>query len=138
MNRSQRHVRPIFWVVLTILAVGVVAVVAALRALKHVDTIPRVDMEIASISSALKDYEGTYGRFPSGNARAIFESLRGSNPLERVFLNVQESSISPEGDLLDPWGTAYEVEVDVEEILVRSAGPNRVFGDSDDISLMDL
>ena len=40
--------------------------------------------------------------------------------------------MSPEGDLLDQWGTPYKVYFSGDEILVRSAGPNKQFDNSGD------
>ena len=36
-------------------------------------------------------------------------------------------------NLDDPWGSAYRVECSVDEVTASSAGPDRVFGNDDDI-----
>jgi len=56
---------------------------------------------------------------------AVFRALPGDNPQKIVFLQCRAESVSPDGGMLDPWGTRYKVYFSGKEPLIRSAGPNK-------------
>ena len=77
--------------------------------------------------TALKAFQSEYGQLPSGKSGEIFDALRGNNPKKIVFVEYDASSTSSRGEFLDPWGTPYRVYVSADTVLIRSAGPNKVF-----------
>jgi type II secretory pathway pseudopilin PulG len=95
-----------------------------------IDKARRIDLEMAQIHQALDSYRSTFGAFPAGESRAVFSALRGQNPQKLVFYQCRAESVSQDGLLLDPWGTPYKVYFSGDEVLVRSAGPNKQFDDS--------
>jgi len=86
---------------------------------------------------ALRAYKTSYGSLPKGDDRAIARALCGENPSKFRFLVFEEAAFSPGGELLDPRGTPYQLEITGNQIVIRSAGPNGRFDDSDDKRLED-
>jgi hypothetical protein len=90
-------------------------------------------MEMAVLKGALENYASTYGMYPTGAPAIVLKTLLGDNPRRIAFLNINPRSINSNGEYVDPWGTPYKIEIGGEtNVFVRSAGPNRKFGDKDD------
>ena len=66
-----------------------------------------------------------FGESPATDAIAISLSIRGKDHRKSIFLDCPAHKVSPGGELLDPWGTAYKFYGSGDEIVIRSAGPNR-------------
>jgi hypothetical protein len=95
-------------------------------------------MESERIIAAMYQYQAQYGEYPAGDSRAIAHALCGQNPKKIVFVEPGSEHISPDGDLLDPWGTPFKIYLSGNEILVRSAGPNKHFDVSGDKDFDDF
>jgi hypothetical protein len=68
---------------------------------------------------------------PAGDSQAIFRLLMGQNDKNRVFLESTRTNAANEP--LDNWGTPYRIEMaDDSRYTIRSAGPDKQFGDADD------
>jgi hypothetical protein len=108
--------------------------ITASRAL-HQSPDPRADLEI--IDQLLGDFRLIYKENPVGTENAeIVDQLRGKNPKKIVFVAPGISALSPEGSLLDRWGSPYifhPLKADVMDI--RSPGPDRKPWTDDDLSL---
>jgi hypothetical protein len=88
--------------------------------------------ELQSIASALDKYFTTSNSFPAGDSAAMLRTLIGSNSAGTIFLNPRKTNAS--GEMLDMWSTPYRIEIAGQtNTVMRSAGPNRRFGDKDDI-----
>ena len=90
------------------------------------------DSETRGIAGGLQQYYETFQSYPEGGNREMAKALFGDNPRKLRILNWPERRLSEDGEFLDPWGTAYQIQATREKIEIRSAGPNRVFWDSDD------
>jgi hypothetical protein len=89
---------------------------------------------IVSLEIASKAYYAEYGTFPTGDNVAVAGALQGSNPRKIVFIEFKSQDTNQFGEVIDPWGTPYKFELqNGKPPSIRSAGPNRVFGDKDDI-----
>src|SRR6185436_13314911 len=95
-----------------------------------IDRARLIDLETSQIRTALQTYEAAFAAFPTGDSPAVFRALRGDNPQKIVFLQCRAESVSPDGGMLDPWGTPYKIYFSGKEPLIRSAGPNKQFDDS--------
>ena len=83
--------------------------------------------------TATEQYQAKYGSYPSGGRREFIRSLLGDNPDKTVFVEFNRRKFSPAGEFLDPWGTPYEIQITPDtNVVVRSAGKNKRFGDKDD------
>ena len=122
----------LLWILLAVVVLAVVGAFLPVGSRPIIDKARRIDIETAQIRSALQEYEATFGAFPVGDSAAVFRALRGQNPEHLVFFQCRAESVSPDGILLDPWGTPYKLYFSSNEIIIRSAGPNREFDSSGD------
>ncbi|HKI69791.1 MAG TPA: hypothetical protein VKA67_09390 [Verrucomicrobiae bacterium] len=118
----------------TVLVVIVVIFVVALflpTLLRHKETIPEITFRLRTVAFALKQYHGNFGTYPTGTWQEASHVLMGENPKQHVFINMARWT-NTIGELVDPWGTPFSFSIETNMIL-RSAGPNRIFGDKDDV-----
>ena len=47
-----------------------------------------------------------------------------------MILSVRKSDVNDKGEILDPWGTPLNFYFSYNEVMIRSAGPNKVWEDS--------
>ena len=119
---------------LLILALGIIVLLPPLNQHRPDERMPVFRIEIRSIASALKTNQAVFRSYPTGDAVLISKALRGDNPRKMVLLEARSNGISIKGELLDLWGTPYEIGiVGQTNLVIRSAGPNKKFGDADDI-----
>lgn len=90
-----------------------------------------VVLEGAKLSEALAAYHAEFGEYPPGGVAEIIRGLRGENAKQQVFFESPPESQNAAGELLDPWGTPYQITFESETVppTIRSAGPNRLFED---------
>ena len=87
--------------------------------------------EAKQISSGLKQRAADVGGLTNIDNSLIFQAIFGTNGLHRDYYSERTNS---QGEVLDWWKTPYQVQIfDRTNFVVRSAGPNRKFGDMDDI-----
>jgi type II secretory pathway pseudopilin PulG len=132
--RSCRFCRALWLTVGVVAAAGLVLLVPGSS---HRDAVRLVDMDMTAIREALHQYRADYGAFPVGDGAAVFKALRGQNPRQIVYLECGAKSVSSDGSMHDPWGTPYRLYFSSEEVLIRSAGPNRHFEGSADAHFDD-
>ena len=87
--------------------------------------------ETKDIAFALKQYTTETGNLTNIDKKFIFQTDYGTNYPNRVYRDGETNS---EGDLLDCWGIPFQYEILTRtNFIVHSAGPNKKFGDADDI-----
>lgn len=115
-----------------------VLMVALIIAIYLCDPYPRVDhatskamSEISVLQLGLTAYRHDKGKYPAGSPSEILTQLVGTDSTEsygyidKVFLT-----------RTDPWKTPYRLSFPpTGEAIVISAGPNKTFGDRDDIEV---
>ena len=92
--------------------------------------------EAGQIHTACQSYAVEYGAFPQTpeNYRLI-KILCGDNPRKIEFISLKPRQVSPNGEMIDPWGTPFRITFDPgAEVHVISAGPDKIFGTPDDIT----
>lgn len=108
-------------------------VAVAMSALGAADPSP-TELDIAQLHKALGGYFQEYNTLPVGNSGAIMKSLVGDNPRRLIFFAVSAARTGPNGTFLDAWKTGFRITISKSNTAeVRSAGPDRDFGTSDDI-----
>ena len=123
---------PVFWVAGAIIC-GVALLVGAYPyGIRPICKVRPIDVETSNILAALKLYRAEFGAFPGPDSVTILRALRGQNDRGMSFFDCRASSVSQTGELLDPWGTPYMFYRSGDEIVIRSAGPNRRFEGSVD------
>lgn len=87
-----------------------------------------------TLKTALRSYYVEYGAYPDGGQAAALRALLGDNKRRIVFLELspRHHKQNGAGELLDPWGTPYQINfLEGAEVVVRSAGKNRRFESTD-------
>jgi hypothetical protein len=97
----------------------------------------RLDEKVAKFNSdadnlilGIQQYREFVGSYPAGNNVAIAKALLGQTEKKVLILAVRKSDINDKGEILDPWGTPLQFYFSHNEVMLRSAGPNRVWEDS--------
>ena len=94
-----------------------------LRKIQHVAT---------GYFSLVKDAQ----HFPIGGNEDFSAALRGENPNREIFIRASHSAFSPQGLLVDRWGTPMIIHPEAwRELSLRSAGPDRTPYNGDDLIL---
>jgi hypothetical protein len=97
----------------------------------------RVDPKILKFNTAadtlilgLQQYREFVGTYPTGNNATIAKALLGRTEKKVLILAVRKTDMNDKGEILDPWGTPLRVYFSDNEVMIRSAGPNKVWEDS--------
>ena len=69
------------------------------------------------------------------NAAARWKATRGGDDCPTVSQLVQDKEIDTASKTDDPWGSAYKVQCQDDEIVIVSPGPDKKDGTQDDISV---
>jgi type II secretory pathway pseudopilin PulG len=91
---------------------------------------------IVQIQTAIEAYDTEYSEMPDASNNAhLIKVLSGDNPRKIEFISIKSSELSPDGQVLDEWGTPLRIYIDVyTKIHVTSAGRDQIFGTPDDIT----
>ena len=95
------------------------------------ERVPAIKQEITSLAVAMQQFRATYGAYPRGNNADIAGQLLGNNPKKIVFYEPSAKYIIPSGEIVDPWGSPFQIETIGDQLEIRSAGPDRIFGNAD-------
>ena len=122
-----------------LISVLVVTVVLSWFSVAKGWTLRRGDVKIAKFHSdcnslilGLQQYKEFFGAYPEGSNEHIMKSMlgRGTSEKKAVILAVRTSELNDKGEITDPWGTALQFYFSHNEVMIRSAGPNKAFEDS--------
>ena len=132
MNETNAAIRRIVLIV-AILLVGIGAVWAWNAANKWNKDRPmrQFNSEVDNLFEAFHQYKHYVGSYPEGNNAQIAKALlQGENPKKIIILAVKKAELNAKGEIVDPWGTPLKIYFANNEVLIRSAGPNKQFDDS--------
>lgn len=91
-------------------------------------------IEMKEVGAALQQYRAAFGIYPLGDNASISKALGGENPKQTTFLDLKRRWVDTNGGLVDFWHTPYIIQTNqTSGLSIRSAGPNRRFGDADDL-----
>jgi hypothetical protein len=116
---------------LILLISGVLFGIPEVQRAAHIGAAARARLQLERWVVAANAYQEAHGRLPEVANEALLETLGADETARRAMMPNGGSGQKPEA--LDPWGTPWQIR-DGELIEVRSAGPNRRFGDEDDLS----
>ncbi len=91
-----------------------------------------------SLILGLQQYKEFVGGYPAGSLVDISKALTGQTDKKVLILVMRKSELNTKGEVVDAWGTPIQVFFSQNSILIRSAGPNRVFEDSKNTRSDDL
>lgn len=114
-----------------VLAVGGVLWVATGWALRSPEAgTAKFNADADSLILGLQQYREFVGSYPTGNNVSIAKALLGQTDKRVLILAVRKSDMNEKGEILDPWGTPMRFFFSDNEVMIRSAGPNRLWEDS--------
>ncbi len=79
----------------------------------------------------LQQYKEFTGAYPVGNNVSITRALMGQNEKKVLILSIRQTDLNDKGEIVDPWNNPFRFYFSGDEVLIRSAGPNRVWEDDD-------
>jgi hypothetical protein len=127
----MKHMKRFLTVVLVVIGVCGVLWVAKGWTLRRADArITKFNSDCDNLILGLQQYKEFVGTYPSGNNAAITKAMLGQTERKVLILAVRRSDMNDKGEIVDPWGTPYQFYFSHNEVLIRSAGPNKVWEDS--------
>lgn len=108
-------------------------------------TLKRQDPKIVKFNAdcnnlilGLQQYKEFVGNYPAGNNISIARALLGQSEKKVLILAIRRADLSDKGEILDPWGVPLQFYFSHNEVLIRSAGPNKAWEDSETGTADDL
>jgi hypothetical protein len=132
MNDTSAAIRRVVLIIVILLA-GIGAVWGWTAANKWTKERPvrLFNEEVDNLFEAFHQYRQHVGEYPKGNNAEIAKALlEGNNPKRIVILAVKKAELNAKGEIVDPWGTPLKIYFANNEVIIRSAGPNKQFDDS--------
>ncbi len=117
---------------IALIAVGVTGVfwVAKGWTLRRPDPkVSKFNTDCDTLILGIQQYREFVGNYPTGNNAEVTRTLLGQNGKKVLILSVRRSDLNDKGEILDPWGTPVQFYFSHNEVLIRSAGPNKAFED---------
>jgi hypothetical protein len=128
-------------ITIALVVVGVFGVLWVAKAwtLKRTDErVTKFNVDCDNLILGIQQYKEFVGTYPTGNNTSITKALLGQTEKKVLILAVRRSDINDKGEIVDPWGTPLQFYFSSNEVLIRSAGPNKAFEDSAVSSSDDL
>jgi hypothetical protein len=116
-------------VLLAVLAGGWMAV-SKYSAWKASASTRRFNDDMENLFAGLQKYKEYVGSYPVGSNADVVKALKGANPKSVIILVGRKNELNEKGEFMDPWGTPMRIYFSDIGVLVRSAGPNKRFDDS--------
>jgi hypothetical protein len=108
-------------------------------------TARRMDPKYAQFNSdadnlilGIQQFKEFTGSYPTGNNIQIAKALLGQSDKKVLILAVRRAPVNDKGEILDPWGTPIQFYFSHNEVMIRSAGPNKAWEDSSNPTADDL
>ncbi len=120
-------------------AAGVLWVAQGWTLKTHTDPkIGKFNSDCDSLIMGIQQYRQFVGTYPTGNNAQITKALLGQTDKKVLILAVRRTDLNDKGEIIDPWGTPLQFYFSNNEVLIRSAGPNKVWEDSATATADDL
>jgi len=92
--------------------------------------IAKFNADAESLILGIQQYREFTGTYPTGNNIQIAKALLGQSDKKVLILAVRRAEMNDKGEILDPWGTPLQFYFSHNEVMIRSAGPNKAWEDS--------
>jgi hypothetical protein len=117
---------------------GVLWVAKAWTPRRTESKILKFNIDADNLILGLQQYREFVGTYPKGNNVTIAKALLGRSEKKVLILAVRKSDMNDKGEILDPWGIPLRFYFSDNEVMIRSAGPNKVWEDSNVQTADDL
>jgi len=94
------------------------------------EKVAKFNSDCDNLILGIQQYKEFVGTYPIGNNQQIVKSLLGQTDKKVLILAVRRSDLNDKGEIVDPWGTPLQFYFSHNEVLIRSAGPNKAWEDS--------
>jgi hypothetical protein len=122
-----------------VLGVGSALLLATGWTLRRPDPkILKFNTDADNLILGLQQYREFVGSSPPGNNVTIAKALLGRSEKKVMILAVRKSDMNDKGEILDSWGTPLRFYFSDNEVMIRSAGPNKIWEDSNVQTADDL
>jgi hypothetical protein len=105
---------------------------------RDADKYAKFNTDCENLILGIQQYREFVGSFPEGNNISIAKALLGQTDKKVLILAVRRTDLNDKGEILDPWRTPLQFYFSHNEVMIRSAGPNKAFEDSASESPDDL
>lgn len=102
------------------------------------EKVAKFNVEAENLIGGIQQYKEFVGTYPTGSNIGIAKALLGQTDKRVLILAVRKTDLNDKGEILDPWGTPLQFYFSHNEVMIRSAGPNKVWQDSGVASADDL
>ena len=131
--------KKILWGLLAFVAVACVGWQSLRIAKSQLDAkVQAFHSEAEDLIQGLQQYKEFIGSYPPGNNLDIAKALSGQTEKKVLILVARKVAHNQQGELVDPWGTPIQFYSSGNSVLIRSAGPNKVWEDSSVMGSDDL
>lgn len=128
MQKARKIVQILF--ILAVVAGGIWGYVA-LRKWQSQQNERALGTEVDQLFEAFHKFKAIVGKYPTGSNADIAKCIReGDNEKKLMIMAVKDSQLNAKGEIVDPWGTPLKIYFAQNEVLIRSAGPNKQFEDA--------
>ncbi|PYK96620.1 MAG: hypothetical protein DME18_06675 [Verrucomicrobia bacterium] len=86
----------------------------------------------------LQQYKAFFKHYPTGTPAEISAALSGQAEGKVVIFATANAKKNDKGEIVDTWGTPLQFYFSHDSVMIRSAGPNKVWEDSRHPSSDDL
>jgi len=121
-----------------LLPFGIAVLVAALAAAlvtgcgyvnAKTDPAAQFNKNAENLILGLQQYKEFTGAYPVGNNVSITKAMLGQNDKKVLILSIRQNDLNDKSEIVDPWNTPFRFYFSGDEVLIRSAGPNRIWED---------
>jgi hypothetical protein len=132
MNEFMQTVRKIVQILIILVVItGGIWAYAAFREWQSKQNERTLGTEVDQLFEAFHKYKQIVGKYPQGSNAEIAKAIReGDNEKHLMIMAVKDSQLNAKGEIVDPWGTPLKIYFAQNEVLIRSAGPNKQFEDA--------
>jgi hypothetical protein len=132
MNEFMQKVRRVVLILAIVLFIsGSIWAYAAVRQWQSQQNERTLGAEVDQLFDAFHKYKRIVGKYPQGSNAEIAKAIReGDNEKHLMIMAVRDSQLNAKGEIVDPWGTPLKIYFAQNEVLIRSAGPNKIFEDA--------
>jgi hypothetical protein len=135
IDKSEFRVRPrflLFLFVVFILCPWIASILLPANNGKKKAQIYFTHFETKEIATALNQHSVKIGGLTNIDNNFVIQAVFGTDGT--INVNYHPTRTNSQGQVLDCWETPYQIEIlSRTNFVVRSAGPNKKFGDADDI-----
>ena len=92
--------------------------------------IAEFNADAEALIQGLQQYREFLGTYPTGSLQEISKALSGQGDKKVIIMATTKSKKNARGEMVDPWDTPIQFYFAQNGVMIRSAGPNKVFEDS--------